>query len=224
MSTGQQHYTGTEGREYHGQKRAIPPEAFEWVARLRAERLQQDVSPNDTVFEYGVGSGWNLAALNCGEKVGYDVSSFLAPELTTRGIRFVANPSELPDHFADTILCYHTLEHVITPPDVLQELKRCLKPGGKLLVFVPYEKERWYRRYNPAEPNHHLYSWNVQTLGNLLTDCGWRVEQAGVQRYGFERIAAKYAVRFRLGEPGFRALRALVWMIRPILEVRIIAR
>jgi SAM-dependent methyltransferase len=224
MPAGQQHYTGAEGAAYHGGKRAIPDEAFDWVARLRAERLAGEVSPRDVVFEYGVGSGWNLAALKCAEKIGYDVSSFLGPELAKRGIRFVPKTSDLPEAFADAIICYHTLEHVISPAEVLGELRRWLKPGCKLLLFVPFEKERRYRTFNPREPNHHLFSWNVQTLGNLVEECGWSIRSAGVQRYGYERIAGKHAVRFKLGEPGFRLIRALVWLVAPILEVRLIAR
>ena len=224
MPGAEQHYHGTEGADYHGKKRFIPPEAFDWVARLRAQRLQSEIGLRDVVFEYGVGSGWNLAALPCAEKIGYDVSAFLEPELTKRSIRFVPRASDLPPAFADVIICYHTLEHVISPANTLRELRAWLKPQGKLLLFVPLEKERRYRVFDPQEPNHHLYSWNAQTLGNLAEECGWSIDSAGVQSYGYERIAGKYAARFRAGEPGFRLIRALIWLLQPILEVRLVAR
>lgn len=224
MAAAQQHYTGAEGKEYHEKKRGIPPEAFPWVTAFRAQRLAGEIKPTDVVFEYGVGAGWNLTGLNCAKKIGYDVTDFLEADLTKRGISFVRELRELDTAFADVVICYHTLEHVIAPADVLARLRLHLKPSGKLLLFVPFEKERRYRRFNPEEPNHHLYSWNVQTLGNLACECGWQIESACAQPYGYERIASHYAVKFRLGQPGFRLIRRLVWLIEPILEVRLVGR
>jgi len=48
-------------------------------------------------------------------------------------------------------------------------------------LFVPYEKERKYRHYDSKEPNHHLYSWNVQTLGNLVEEIGFKVMEGKIK-------------------------------------------
>jgi hypothetical protein len=69
-----------------------------------------------------------------------------------------------------------------------------------------------------------LYSWNVQTLGNLVEDCGFEVTDAGLSRYGWERFAAAWAVRVRLGERGFGVLCRLLQALRPLREVRLRAR
>jgi ubiquinone/menaquinone biosynthesis C-methylase UbiE len=224
MIASEKHYQGKEGQAYHEVKRGIPARAFPWVARLRAEKLQPHIGPGDRVFEYGVGSGWNLAQLNCAEKFGSDVSDFLRSEVEKHGIRFVSSSQELATGSVDAIVCHHVLEHVPKPPESLAEMKRILKPGGKLLLFVPFEKERRYRRFDPAEPNHHLYSWNVQTLANLVTDCGWRVESAGVGSFGYDRFAAQMTVRLKLCYHGFRTIRGLVHLLKPGLEVRLVAR
>lgn len=224
MIASEKHYQGQEGRAYHETKRGIPTRAHPWVSRLRAEKIRPHIRPTDRVFEYGVGSGWNLAQLNCAEKIGSDVSDFLREELEKHGIRFVASPREVADASADAIICHHVLEHVPNPPESLAEMKRILKPGGKLLLFVPFEKERRYRQFDPSEPNHHLYSWNVQTLANLVTDCGWTVEDAGVGRFGYDRFAAKMTVRLKLCYHGFRTIRALAHLLKPALEVRLVAR
>jgi hypothetical protein len=91
------------------------------------------------------------------------------------------------------------------------------------VVIVPYEKERRYRRWRPDEPNHHLYSWNVQTLANLVTECGFRVESARVAEYGWERVAAVWACRLRLPELGFRVMRRVGSWVFPLREVRVVA-
>jgi SAM-dependent methyltransferase len=217
-------YAGAWGEDYQRRKRSIPAAAFPWVARLRAEKITPWIKPDMTVLEYGVGQGWNLARLDCRRKLGHDVAAFLATDLQAQGIEFVPNTRLLPDGSVDAVICHHALEHVYQPAAVLQETRRVLRPGGVLLLFVPFEKEGRYRRYDPAEPNQHLYSWNVQTLGNLAAAAGFEVLQAGVGRFGYDRFAARWAGRLRVGETGFIGLRSLLQLLKPALEVRLVAR
>ena len=217
------HYQGEAGKLYHYEKRALPEEAFSWVARLRAEKLAPLIQPSDVVLEYGVGAGWNLAAVACRRKIGYDVSGFLASSLRARGIEFAPETATFPDATIDIVICHHTLEHVTSPIAALSEMRRLLRPGGKLLLFTPFEYEAKHERFERGEPNHHLYSWTVQTLGNLVEECGLPVSEARTGQFGYSRFAAEWAVRMRLGEGGFRALRRLLHIVRPGLEVRVVA-
>lgn len=217
------HYQGEAGRRYHEIKRGVPAAALPWIARARAAKLAPFVQPTDTVLEHGVGAGWNLAALPAARRIGCDVSEFLRPEVERHGIEFVADTAPLPDGLADVVISHHALEHVPDPLAALRELRRLVKPGGRFALWVPYERERRYRRFDPAEPNHHLFSWNVQTLGNLVTEAGFGVLDAAIGRYGYDRFAAVQAVRWRLGEPGFRIGRTLLQTLRPLREVRVLA-
>jgi SAM-dependent methyltransferase len=216
-------YTGAEGLRYHAGKRGVPEAAIPWIARLRSEKIQPWVREGDTIFEYGVGGGWNLARLKCARRIGYDISEHVADQVKALGIELVPGTRELSTQSADAVICHHTLEHLLDPSAALTEMRRILKPGGKLLVFVPFEKERRYRRFDPEEPNHHLFSWNVQTLGNLVMDCGFRLLHAEVAGFGYDRFAAKWAVRMHVGERGFRVIRRLGHLVRPGLEVRVLA-
>ncbi|MEW8508100.1 MAG: methyltransferase domain-containing protein [Candidatus Thiodiazotropha sp.] len=218
-----QRYQGEQGREYHGKKREIPDAAFPWVAQLRHEKIAPQVRSSDVVMEYGVGFGWNIARLDCRQRLGFDLAQHLAPLLSSQGIEFVPDTSVLADHSVDVMVCHHVLEHVPSPVEVLAELRRLLKQHGKLLLFVPYEKESRYRRYDPQEPNHHLYAWNVQTLGNLVSDCGFEIVEGGIRRFGYDRFAATWAQRLGLGESGFRLIRGLVHSVKPAQEVCIVA-
>ncbi len=217
------HYQGEAGQRYHHEKRALPEVAFPWVSRLRAEKFAAHIRASDVVLEYGVGAGWNLAELQCKRKLGYDVSGFLAPSLRDHGIEFVPDTAVLPAAAIDVVICHHTLEHVLSPPEALTEMNRLLRAGGKLLLFVPFEYEPRYEKFDPGEPNHHLYSWNAQTLGNLAQETGFSVKEAGTGQFGYDRFAAAWAQRARLGEQGFRFIRRLVHLARPGLEVRIVA-
>jgi SAM-dependent methyltransferase len=223
LEQAQRHYGGEAGRRYQQHKRGIPDAALAWVARLRAEKLSSSIRPTDIVLEYGVGLGWNLAALPCRRKIGFDVADFLEPSVRALGIEYIADTKTIADGAMDVVLCHHTLEHVPDPPAVLREIRRLLAPAGKLLLFVPLERGAKYNRFIPDEPNHHLYSWNTQTLGNLVRELGFDVAEAGVGEFGYSRFAAVWASKLRLGENGFRCLRRLLHIVKPAREVRLIA-
>lgn len=223
LEQAQRHYCGDAGRGYHLIKRGIPDEAIPWVGRLRARKFSEFVGSSDVVIEYGVGSGWNLAELQCRRKIGFDVASEVETHVRALGIEFVAETRGISDGEADVVLCHHVLEHLLHPNEALAEMRRLLKPSGSLLLYVPLEREARYEHFRRDEPNHHLYSWNVQTLGNLVEETGFRVTQAGIGEFGYSRFAAVWAAKLRVGEGGFRFLRRMLHVLKPAFEARVIA-
>jgi SAM-dependent methyltransferase len=217
------HYQGEAGRRYHLAKRGIPEEALPWVARLRARKFAPYIRGGDVVLEYGVGSGWNLAALACARKIGFDVADFLEPSVRALGIEYIGDTQSLPEASADVVLCHHTLEHLLQPADALREMRRLLKAEGRLLLYVPLERQQDGKQFRRDEPNHHLFSWNVQTLGSLVEESGFQVAESGLGEFGYSRFAAAWAVKFRVGERGFRYLRGFLHLLRPLREVRLVA-
>lgn len=216
-------YQGSSGQAYHEDKRALRPECLLWLLALRAAKLQPHVQAGDVVFELGVGAGWNLGRLHCARRIGCDTSGFLAERVRALGIEFVGDLAAVPDATAHVAICHHALEHFLEPAEALRQMARVLKPGGKLILHVPWERERRYASYQPDEPNHHLYDWNAQNLGNLVTVLGYRIESVGIRRYGYDRLAANFAFRLRVGKKGFRAIRACLIALRPLREVELIA-
>lgn len=217
-------YQGAAGRAYHEVKRGVPSRALPWVHALRAAKFAPHVGPEDTVFEFGAGAGWNLARLRCARRIGCDAADFLAPDLARLGVEFVSDTAQVASDTADVVICHHALEHVLHPAEVLGELRRVSKPGGKLVLHVPWERESRYGRFRADEPNHHLHGWSAQTLGNFVAVLGWHIEQVRTRRYGYDRFAAALALRVGLGVVGFRAVRSLLIALRPLREVELVAR
>ncbi len=213
------YYQGTAGQAYHAGKRGVPPEGLPWIYRARAELFQYYITPTDSVLEWGCGAGWNLADLHAARRVGMDVEPALQDQVEASGAEFVATTRTFSDASFDVIFSHHSLEHAPDPLAALIELERLLRPGGRLLLAVPYENSRTQRRYNPAEPNHHLFAWNPQTLGNLVALSGLHVESVGLRPYGYDRAAAVQALHLGLGEKGFRGMRWLARLLFPLQEV-----
>ncbi|MFZ2886307.1 MAG: class I SAM-dependent methyltransferase [Minisyncoccia bacterium] len=215
-------YLGDKGRTYQTERLAVPEEMYLRVAALRAQKFLPHVTPKDKVLEFGVGLGHNLAALPC-RRVGYDVDASLRGCILRRRIGFRCDTSGIRSQSFDVVICHHVLEHVTDPWVSLREMRRLLRPGGTLLLFVPYEIERTYQKYDPNEPNHHLYSWNPQTLGALASQVEFRVENIGIQHFGYDRFAAVAAARIRM-PTAYRSIRKLLLMIRPRYEICAVLR
>jgi SAM-dependent methyltransferase len=86
------------------------------------------------------------------------------------------------DHEFDTVLCSQVLEHVFEPDTFLSELHRILKPGGMLIVTVPFvwdehEQPYDYARYSSFGLRHlftkhgFVIEEQFKTLGNVLVLC-----------------------------------------------------
>ena len=70
-------------------------------------------------------------------------------------------PWPVVDASVDLALCTEVLEHVLEPSLLLTEVRRCLRPGGRLLMTVPFAA-RWhfvpfdYWRFTPSGITHLL--------------------------------------------------------------------
>jgi ubiquinone/menaquinone biosynthesis C-methylase UbiE len=73
----------------------------------------------------------------------------------------------------DCILCSEVLEHIEDDAKAVSELRRVLKPGGVLVVTVPFQKRFWaeddefvghVRRYDPGELEQKLHSGGFQLI------------------------------------------------------------
>jgi|SRR4028119_2155419 2-polyprenyl-3-methyl-5-hydroxy-6-metoxy-1,4-benzoquinol methylase len=216
-----QQYTGESGKEYHTAVHSGDRYIQEVVARERARKLQPFVTPDDTVLEFGVGTGLNLLYLQCKRRVGYDPSDAGSETLTGAGIDFTTNIDSLQGEQFSLVICHHVLEHVPDPVSVLEQIWKFLLPGGRLLLCVPFEVQNRYRNFSPNDPDRHLFSWNVLTLGNLVSSVGFSIERAGVNPFGYEQRLAfltKYGLStYHLG----------LWTIRKLIpadEILLLAR
>lgn len=191
------------------------------LARNRARKLRAHIGPDDSVLEIGVGVCSNLAGITAASKVGQDIGDFAQESCARLGIPFVTELSELEGRTFSIILMHHVLEHVPDPLDLLREAQRFLARDGKLLIYVPDDKPRRERRYVEDEPNHHLYSWSPLTLGNLIKASGMQLEDINTGPFGYERRLAPLA---RFGDPIYRAALAALRFLRPVREIRAVAR
>lgn len=124
-------------------------ESFEgkFVKRMYEPLLEELLKEEDgTVLDVGCGNGNILLQLVNGKRVlyGVDFSDTMVDEckkkLGDNAQIMVADAEHLPfsDGTIDTLLCNASFHHYIHPAQVLREMKRILKPNGKLFIGESY--------------------------------------------------------------------------------------
>lgn len=95
---------------------------------------------NGKLLDFGCGNKPYSHLFKANEYIGVDIENttghdtrFQKPDVYYDGITIPFNDS----HF-DTIFCSEVLEHVPNIDLILDELNRVLKPGGKMLITVPF--------------------------------------------------------------------------------------
>jgi SAM-dependent methyltransferase len=172
---------------YEDQWRDAPadPEPWAWDARRRM--LLGEARRGERVLDLGCGAGRFVAALAAAgaEPVGVEIA-----EAALERARAVAPGADLrplePDgsipleHAAvDLVWCSEVLEHVADVAYLLTEVRRVLRPGGRLLATVPYHGRvrgaaialtRFEAHFDPE--GQHLRFFTRRSLARALEHAG----------------------------------------------------
>ena len=160
----------------------VPDEPGAPPAHLSA--FVRALGPVGAALDLGCGDGRLGAELDARELTAADVSA-LALERAARRLpraRLVELEPDaalpLADNGFDLVLCAETIEHVRDVQLFLSEVRRVLRPGGRLALTTPAAR----RLERPAAPlSPHLRRFTRRSLSGLLDDHGFDVEDLSRQ-------------------------------------------
>ena len=163
----------------------------------RAELVSKIITKRSRILEIGSGHGFFLDIM---KKNGYDIAGF---EISKEKRKYSKKVTKVPvldininekiptvKPF-DIVVLFHTLEHITDPVILLKNIKKLLKPKGKVLVEVPncddfhlglnkFYKEFYWERA-------HIHYFNSKSLKTVINLGGFKgIKITGVQRYSIE--------------------------------------
>ncbi len=173
---------------------------------ITAERVSRDASDNyvfqrsllayyaaaervyGRVLEIGTGSGYGV------EVIAPHTDHFTTLDKhLTEGLPSLPNvtfcqatvpPLPFSDASFDCVISFQVIEHIREDRRLVQEIRRVLKPGGRLILSTPNRPMSLTR--NPW----HVREYTAEEFSDLLSEGFSRIEKLGVE--GNERIMAYY--------------------------------
>jgi len=141
---------------------------------------------NGNILDLGCGTG---AFLNVMKKANWKITG-LEPDETARGKAqelyglHLDNAEKfygLPAESFDAITMWHVLEHVHELHEYINQLRRLLKPKGKLFIAVPnytcYDEKVYKEFWAAYDVPRHLYHFSPASMKKLLLLHGLAIER-----------------------------------------------
>lgn len=112
-----------------------------------------------------------------------------------------------PDASFDAVLCTEVLEHIAEPAETIREIYRVLKPGGRLLLTIP-----WSARFHYQPHDYHRYtpSMLLQLFAAFPTPV---VRPRGTD---LSSIASKVVVGYARNVLALKPVRPADWLLWPV--------
>ena len=165
-----------------------PADPEPWAFERRRALLLGEAEPGERVLDLGCGAGRFVAALR---GAGCDAVGVEIAEAALERARAVAPGADLrllePDGSiplehgsVDLVWCSEVLEHVADGQHLLQEARRVLRPGGRILVTVPFHGRvkaalvgvlRFDAHFDPQ--GQHLRFFTARSLAGSLRAAGF---------------------------------------------------
>lgn len=140
--------------------------------------FEEFIAKEDTVLDFGCGSGAILNALPCRNRIGVEINDVAREYANKQGISTYKYTREVENESVDVIISIGVLEHVEDPLGEIKELRKKLKNNGKIVFIVPCEDIM--QGYEKNNFDNHFYSWNCMLLGNLFKAAGYFVHRINV--------------------------------------------
>lgn len=145
-----------------------------------------------TVLEIGTGMGYGLPLLvprsECFISIDKYPSEMVIRYANDNKIRFIRAKipplSEIDDNSIDFIICFQLIEHIKQDRELVREMFRVLKKGGKALLTTPNKQMSLTR--NPW----HIREYNIREFEILFNEFFSSIEIYGI--YGNDKVKEYY--------------------------------
>lgn len=160
---------------------------WDWIDEFIA-----NLDDHEFYYDIGCGNGRNL---RIGKSIGIDNCQNFVDEVNASGkiaIKSDMTHIDLPSNSADAIICIAAFHHLSTEERRIQtllEMKRLIRPCGKLLLSVwsinqPENRRIQFDKYGDVfvtwtkqnkSFDRYYYIFQIDEIKNLFTQTGWKI-------------------------------------------------
>ena len=167
---------------YVGRRRIIA----DFVRRI-CDQLRAEGTSEPRILDIGCGTGGNLETLSgFGRAEGVDISSEALDFCRARGLNNVrqgaAETLPYESESFDLVTGLDVVEHLDDDVAGLREMRRVLRSGGRMLLFVPAFMFLWGVQ---DDVSHHRRRYTLPELKGKLQQAGLSVERASYANISF---------------------------------------
>lgn len=154
------------------------------VESRNARNIARLVRPGSTVVEVGCGAGELLHRIAERGLVARGVENSPHAVAAARALGLdvyqgTLAEAHLEDESVDAVILKHVIEHLPSPSSTLKEIRRVLKPGGYVVLWLPngasLEARVFGRYWHGYDLPRHLFTFGPLTITELLCRAGFQV-------------------------------------------------
>lgn len=178
--------------------------AHDEIIRKELRRISRDYKDYKIFVDFGCGSGERTMLFNEFERelAGLDYIDYRVKESEGK-FKFYKRDflhSELPDSFADMVMCFDVVEHMEKPESLLNEIYRVMTPKGVLILSTPNRNRltnwpllvlglkkypaRISKEFDQYPEYWHLTEYSEKQLKALVEQSGFKVLEWNRIYYG----------------------------------------
>jgi SAM-dependent methyltransferase len=201
---------------------------------LDVRRVADQVARGSRVLDVGCGSGDLAASL---ARAGYAMRGVeVAPDAARvarerHGLDVTTGTlaeAAFPDGHFDAAVVWHVLEHVPDPPNLLREVWRVVRPGGRLVVQVPsfdsFQARLFRTRWFALDVPRHLHHFTPRSLTRTLERAGFETAPVRHGSLRYDPVILASSLWPKMGPHGLAggaatakaAYLALTWLVAPL--------
>jgi len=163
---------------------------IELIRKLKPKGNWLDVGTNVGSFlRLARGQSWNLQGVEPSEKLANLAREWWGFEIVNNFLE----KANLPSRHFDIVTLTDVFEHVVNPQEMLQSVRRILKPDGVVFLKVPNGKFNWMKfkargmfgrpSDNDYDAYEHVCHYTHDTLAKMMETCGFSAKHIFVETH-----------------------------------------